>query len=395
MNSEAAFRREVREWLNAHCPKSMRSPGPASEDVWGGRNCSFANDDCRVWFERMVEKGWTAPSWPIEFGGAGLSDVEVKILEEELAALQCRVALKSFGIWMLGPVLLNYGTDEQKRSFLGPIARGETRWCQGYSEPEAGSDLASLKCGAVRDGDEFVVTGQKIWTSHADQADWMFCLVRTDAKAQKRDGISFLLIDMSSPGIKAKPINLISGSSIFCEVFFDDVRVPADNLVGPLNGGWTIAKELLGHERTLISKLRDANSEEEATLVELAKRYLKIEDGRLADADLRHRIAQVEMDFICNKLTLRRSNEAMMAGKGPGPESSMFKLYGTELNKRKKELRVLVSGYQGLGWDGENFETDELSRTREWLRSRANSIEGGTSEIQMNIIAKRVLGLPS
>jgi len=373
----------------------MRTTAPEQEYVWGGRNAVFPNDDAKLWLERMGERGWTAPTWPAEYGGGGLDKDQEQVLSEELTRLNCRIPLRSFGLWMLGPVLLDYATEEQKLEHLPKIIRGDIRWCQGYSEPQSGSDLASLQCQAVADGDEYVINGQKVWTSHADKADWMFCLVRTDADAPKREGISFILIDMETSGVSVKPIRLISGASPFCESFFDDVRVPAGNLVGPKNGGWTIAKALLAHERALISKLRDARKEEQDTLEELAIEYLGADgDGRVTDPILRDRITHANMDFLCNKLTLRRSTEAMKAGLSPGPETSMFKLYGTELNKLRKELRVLITGYRGLGWEGDGFSERELLFTREWLRSRANSIEGGTSEIQLNIIAKRVLGLP-
>jgi alkylation response protein AidB-like acyl-CoA dehydrogenase len=296
--------------------------------------------------------------------------------------------LISFGIWMLAPVMFEFASDAQRAQHLPPIARGEIRWCQGYSEPGSGSDLASLSTRAVRVGDEYIVDGAKVWTSHADQADWMFCLVRTDATGPKHDGISFLLIDMASPGISTRPIQLISGSSPFCETRFDGVRVPAANLVGREGGGWQIAKRLLEHERSIISVMRDRAAEESETLPAM---YRRLGGG---DASLRERVLQSELDFLCNRLTLERTREASAAGKNPGPASSMFKLYGTELNKRRKQLRVELAGYQGLGWEGPGFTADELQLTREWLRSRASSIEGGTSEIQLNIIAKRVLGLP-
>jgi alkylation response protein AidB-like acyl-CoA dehydrogenase len=389
----STFRSEVRAWLIANCPPTMRTPMKEDDEVWGGRRAVFDHPDQKVWLDRMAERGWTAPTWPREYGGGGLSHEQALVLTDEMRALGCRRPLKSFGVWMLGPVLLEFASEEQKREHIPPIVRGEIRWCQGYSEPGAGSDLASLAARAVLDGDEYVVSGHKIWTSHADRSDWMFCLVRTDPSAQKHDGISFLLIDMASPGITARPIRLISGNSPFCETFFDEVRVPRKNLVGRAGSGWTIAKRLLQHERALISEMRD-NFPDEETLEGVARRYVGPELGPLGDADLRDRIAQANMDFYCNKITMRRSAEAAEAGKGPGAESSMFKLYGTELNKRRRELMVEILGYQGLGWEGEGFSAGELSRTRTWLRSRANSIEGGTSEIQLNIIAKRVLGLP-
>ncbi len=390
-----AFRDEVRAWLESACPPSMRTPAKESEDVWGGRKPWFPSEDARLWMQRAAERGFTAPTWPRAYGGAGLSRDEARVLAEEMKRLGCRTPLKSFGIWMLGPVLLEYGSEAQKLQFLPGIARGDTRWCQGYSEPGAGSDLASLATRAVRDGDHYVVSGQKIWTSHADKADWMFCLVRTGAEQPKHEGISFVLIDMLSPGISVRPIELISGSSPFCETFLDEVRVPVANRIGPEGGGWTIAKKLLEHERAAISQLRDSASSEEEPLEQLAKRYVGVDaDGALADPALRDRITQANMDFLCNQLTLRRSAAATQAGHGPGGEALMLKLYATELNKRRRELKVVIEGFQGLGWEGDGFSELELRHTREWLRSRANSIEGGSSEIQLNIIAKRVLGLP-
>jgi acyl-CoA dehydrogenase len=384
--ADDAFRAEVRAWLEANCPPSMRTPHLPGQEVWGGRRRTFPSNDARLWFERCVERGFTAPAWPREYGGAGLTREQARILDAEMRAMGCRSPLISFGIWMLAPVLFEFATEEQRAEHLPPIARGEIRWCQGYSEPGSGSDLASLSTRAVRHGDHYVVDGAKVWTSHADHADWMFCLVRTDPDAPKHDGISFILLDMATPGVSTRPIQLISGSSPFCETRFDNVRVPARNLVGREGGGWQIAKKLLEHERSIISVMRDRAPEEAETLPAMLK--------RVGEPALRDRVIQAELDFLCNRLTLERTAEAAKAGKGPGAASSMFKLYGTELNKRRKELRVELQGYQGLGWEGAGFEPSELQITREWLRSRASSIEGGTSEIQLNIIAKRVLGLP-
>jgi acyl-CoA dehydrogenase len=391
------FRAEVRTWLESACPSSMRTPilSP-EEEVWGGRRPGFPSEDARIWLERAAERGWTAPSWPRAYGGGGLSAEQARVVAEEMRSLGCRPPLKSLGLWMLGPLLLEAGTEEQKREHLPKIARGEIRWCQGFSEPGAGSDLASLQTRAVKgeDGD-WVVDGQKVWTSHADKSDWIFCLVRTLASAKKHEGISFLLIDMASPGVRTRPIPLISGASPFCETFFDGVRVPARNLVGAPNEGWKLAKRLLEHERDAISRMRDAQSQEEEPLEAIAKAALGTnEDGTLADPILRDRLTQANLDFLCNKLTLRRAQETVAAGRPAGPEMAMFKLYGTELNKRRRELLVLFAGFRGLGWEGEPFTAGELQRTRDWLRSRANSVEGGSSEIQLNIIAKRVLGLP-
>jgi len=377
-------REEIRAWLEANCPASLRTPMPPGAEVWGGRRAVFPSDDARVWLERCAARGFTAPTWKREHGGAGLTEAEARILAEEMRALGCRRPLVSFGLWMLGPVLLEFGSDEQQREHLPAIARGAIRWCQGYSEPGAGSDLASLQTRAVRDGDHYIVDGAKVWTSHANLADWMFCLVRTDPTVPKHDGISFLLIDMATPGISTRPIQLISGSSPFCETRFEHVRVPVRNRVGREGGGWTIAKRLLEHERSIISVMRDAAPEETETMIEMARRT-----GTLADPVVRDELIRTEIEFLANRLTMQRARET-----GATHLSSMFKLLGTELSKRRKELRVAMSGYQGLGWEGAGFSADELQLTRDWLRSRASSIEGGTSEIQLNIIAKRVLGLP-
>ncbi len=380
-----SFREEVAAFLESACPPSMRTPIVNDDDEpWGGRRAQW-KPDAKLWLERMAERGFTAPRWPREYGGADLTAEETKILDEELRRLGCRPPLKSLGIWLLAPALLEFGSEEQKREHLPKMARGEIRWCQGYSEPGAGSDLASLSTRAVRDGEHYVVDGQKVWTSQANLADWIFCLVRTDPSAPKHEGIGFLLIDMTSPGVSVRPIRLISGSSVFCETFFDGVRVPTRNLVGAENQGWTIAKTVLAHERALISRMRDRSSDEEEKLDELARRY-----GVADDPVLAHRLAALEMDVMAFRLTLQRSAQKS----SPGAETSIFKLYGTELSKRRKELAVEIAGASGLGWEGPGFEPDELRRTRAWLRSRASSIEGGTSEIQLNVIAKRVLGLP-
>ena len=280
------------------------------------------------------------------------------------------------------------------------IIRGEIRWCQGYSEPGSGSDLASLGTKAILEGDEYVVNGSKVWTSYADKADWIFCLVRTDFEVPKHSGISFLLFDMKSEGVSTKPIQLISGSSPFCETFFDNVRVPAANLMGRLNEGWSIAKRLLQHERTMISGFglasgqgdRGGTTSTTASLEGAAMHYRGDKD-RLTDPALRDQIAQFKIDSEAFALTSQRSSEESRQG-GPNATSSMLKYYGCELNKRRYELFLKAMGSQGLGWEGDEFEAEELQVTREWLRSKANSIEGGTAEVQLNIVAKRVLGLP-
>jgi alkylation response protein AidB-like acyl-CoA dehydrogenase len=394
------FRTETRAWLEANAPSSLFDAKFSEiEGNWGGRKATYPNPDMKVWLDRMAEKGWTAPTWPKEYGGGGLSREEAKVLAQEMGALRLPPPLVGFGLSMIGPTLLRFGTEEQKQEHIPKICRGEIRWCQGYSEPGAGSDLASLQTRAVRDGDDFIVNGTKVWTSYADQADWIFCLVRTDPKAKKQEGITFILIDMDTPGVSVSPILLISGKSPFCETHFTDVRVPVKNVVSEINGGWTVAKALLGHERTMIADAfgaggRGGAKRKRSLIVDHAARYLGEVDGRVAHPVLRDEVAQSEMDTRAFGLTVQRSRDAAKAGHQPGPESSMFKIYGTEINMRRNELMVRIAGPQALGWEGPGFDDDELALTRDWLRSRGNSIEGGTSEIQLNIIAKRVLGLP-
>jgi alkylation response protein AidB-like acyl-CoA dehydrogenase len=391
-----AFRSEVREWLAANCPPEMRTPMPERETVWGGRREAFVNPVSRVWLERMAERGWTCPTWPREYGGGGLTAEENRVLQEELRRINARSPLGSFGIWMLGPALLEFASHEQKLEHLPKIVRGEIRWCQGYSEPGSGSDLASLRTRAEDHGDYFLVNGSKIWTSYADEADWIFCLVRTDADAPKHQGISFLLFDMESEGVTTSPIRLISGSSPFCQTFFDNVRVPKANLVGKLNDGWTIAKRLLQHERQMVSGIggMSALGGSGRRLEDTAKEYAGVADGRIADPALRSNVVRHRQDDLAFQLTLARAAEEARTGKSDGNLASMFKYYGTEQNKRKYEILLDLMGTRALGWEGYGFEDRELGTTRQWLRSKANSIEGGTSEVQLNVIAKRVLGLP-
>ncbi|HMM14608.1 MAG TPA: acyl-CoA dehydrogenase family protein [Parvibaculum sp.] len=388
------FRQETREWLEANCPPSMRTPMPEDETPWGGRNARWKNPDSKVWLDRMASRGWTAPTWPKEYGGGGLSKEENLVLQQEMRRIKARQPLSSFGIWMLGPALLEFANEEQKREHLPPIVRGEIRWCQGYSEPGAGSDLAGLQTKCEDKGDHYLINGQKIWTSYADKADWIFCLVRTDS-TKKHEGISFILFDMTTPGVEARPITMISGASPFCETFFTDVKVPKKNLVGELNKGWTIAKRLLQHERDMISGMGlGSGVGSSASLESLAKDYFGEANGRVASAALRERIAQQKMDGKAFALTLQRTAEEAKAGTGTGAASSIFKYYGTELNKRRYELMLEILGTQALGWEGEGFSNEEIGITRSWLRSKGNSIEGGTSEVQLNVVAKRVLGLP-
>ncbi|HUY26511.1 MAG TPA: acyl-CoA dehydrogenase family protein [Candidatus Binataceae bacterium] len=391
MNDLETFRKEARGWLESNCPPEMRKPSQSEDDTcWGGRKWKFKSEAQRLWLERMAAKGWTVPEWPREYGGGGLGRDEAKILRQEMRALGCRSPLDSFGIWMLGPALLKYGSEEQKREYLPKIARGEIRWCQGYSEPGSGSDLASLQTRAEDRGDHYLVNGSKIWTSYADRADWIFCLVRTDPAAPKHEGISFLLFDMESAGVSTKPITLISGASPFCQTFFDDVLVPKANLVGKLNKGWEIAKYLLTHERDMIGGM--GQTSENRSLGQIAAESVGIENGVLADPVLRSQIASFEIDAWAFRLTMERVGDQAKVGQAHPAVSSLLKYYGTELNKRRLELVMSAGGASALEWEGESSHGG--ATVRAWLRSKANSIEGGTSEVQLNIIAKRILGLP-
>ena len=390
------FRSETRAWLEANCPPSIRggalSPTEDGDNsIWGGRKAVWKNPDAKLWLDRMAARGWTAPTWPKEYGGGGLSRDEARVLAQELARIHARPALLSFGIWMLGPVLLEYASEEQKKEYLPKIVRGEIRWCQGYSEPGAGSDLASLRTRCEDKGDHYLVNGQKVWTSYADKADWIFCLVRTDA-AKKHEGISFILFDMTTPGVEARPIKLISGQSPFCETFFTDVKVPKTQLVGKLNSGWEIAKRLLQYERQNISS-GGFGGGAGVELEDVAKHYAGEEDGRIADSDLRARVAQHRMEARAFALTVRRVEDESKAQKGPSPAVSIIKYAAAKLNQDRCELMVEAMGTQGLGWEGEGFGSDEIAAMRQMLRSKGNSIEGGTSEVNLNVISKRVLGL--
>ena len=385
-----AFREETRDWLEANCPESMRHPYRNEADAcWGGRHCIFQSDDQKNWLERMAAKGWTVPTWPVQYGGAALSREQAKILKEELIRIKARPPLESFGISMLGPPLLKFGSEELKQQHLSPIARGEIRWAQGYSEPNAGSDLASLQMRADDMGDHFIVNGSKVWTSYGDKGDWMFCLVRTDFSAKKHQGISFVMFDMATEGVSTRPIKLISGKSPFTETFLENVRVEKNQVIGKINEGWTIAKYLLTHEREMIGGsglLRSAGT----PVSQVAIDALGIDNNILSDTVIRAEIARFEMDERSLALTLERARDEVKAGVSLGAAASMFKYYGTELNKRRYELLMSISGDNALAWEGEN----DGILPKSWLRSKANSIEGGTSEIQLNIVAKHILGLP-
>jgi alkylation response protein AidB-like acyl-CoA dehydrogenase len=385
MTDLESFRAETRAWLEANCPPEMREPMRDESDAcWGGRNPVFKDPAQKQWMDVMAARGWTVPDWPADYGGGGLSPAETKILKQEMARIGARNPLMSFGISMLGPALLKYGTEDQKKHYLPQIARGEIRWCQGYSEPGAGSDLASLQTKCEDKGDHWLVNGQKVWTSYADKADWIFCLVRTDPAAPKHQGISFLLFDMASPGVSTKPILLISGYSPFCETFFDDVEVPKDQVVGTVNKGWDVAKYLLGHEREMISGMGLGGQTDSlgAALGEV------LADDPLLRAD----VARFDVDQMAFRAMSEKFIDELKGGRAHPAQPSMMKYAGTELNKARHELVMAAGGSGALEWESDRSKKGKAAR--EWLRTKANSIEGGTSEVQLGIVAKRILDLP-
>lgn len=384
MSDLEAFRAETRAWLEANCPPEMREPVKSEDDAcWGGRNFKFKNEAQKKWLDIMAEKGWTVPDWPKAYGGGGLSPEQNKILKQEMASLRCRSPLQSFGIWMLGPALLKFGTEEQKLHYLPQIARGEIRWCQGYSEPGSGSDLVSLQTYGEDKGDHWLVNGQKIWTSYADKADWIFCLVRTD-KTNKYQGISFLLFDMTTPGVSTKPILLISGNSPFCETFFDNVVVPKNQIVGDLNRGWDVAKYLLGHEREMISGGGAGEG--------MASIGAAFPDSAASEPVLRAEMAMFDVETIVYRAHSERFMDEWKTGRAHPAYSNLMKYLGTELNKTRHELVMAAGGSDALEWESDRSRGGSKPRT--WLRTKANSIEGGTSEVMLNVVSKRILDMP-
>jgi len=395
------FRADVRSWIGENAPAGLVGIGPY--EYSGGRKPEMQHPDSKKWADLCLSRGLTAPSWPKEYGGGGLSPKHERVWREELAKAKVPVPLGGFGMSMIGPTLVQFGTEEQKDKHLRKIISGEIRWCQGYSEPNAGSDLAAVATSAKDDGDEYIINGQKIWTSTGDKADWMFLLVRTNTEVKKQAGITFVLLDIAQPGVEIRPILLISGASPFCETFFTDARAKKADIITKENNGWTVAKALLGHERTMIGNVfggsgpsgGNKGEKPKNPYAEMGKHYVGTDDaGRVADPLLRDRVTQLTMDTTCFTLTVNRNSDSMKAGHKPGPETSLFKVYGTELNQRREELMLAIRGNQALGWEGEGYDGAELAQTRAWLRSRGNTIEGGTSEVQLNIIAKRVLMLP-
>ena len=387
------FRAETRDWLATNCPQSMRNRTLHFEDALE----VYSTSDARLWLERAVTKGWTAPTWERQYGGGGLDREHARVLAEEMSAIKALPPATGMGFVMIGPTLLEFGTEAQKMRHLPKITSGEVKWCQGYSEPGAGSDLAGLRTRADLRGDHFVINGQKIWTSGGNHADWMFVLVRTDPDAPKQQGISFLLLDMHQPGVTVKPIRLISGSSPFCETFFDDAIARKEDLVGEINKGWSVAKRLLQYERSGATRAESTTKSTEPRLnplARLAKNYLGDDNGRIADAAMRRTILDHNMQETALALTAKRTMEEARDSGAPGAATSIFKYVGSMLAKNGSELRSQVRGVNGIVWEGADFTPDELESGRNFLRDRAVTIYGGTNEVQLNIISKRVLGLP-
>jgi alkylation response protein AidB-like acyl-CoA dehydrogenase len=382
-----AFRTEVRDWVAANFPPSLKGVDMALSALEGP---SDKSPDREAWRIAVGNKGWGTPTWPAEYGGGGLSSAEAKVVQQEFARAGASNPIGGMGVMMFGPTILEYGSEQQKHAIIPPICRAEIRWCQGYSEPNAGSDLANLQMFAEDMGDHYIVNGQKTWTSGGQWADKCFALVRTD-KTDKHNGISFLLIDMDAPGVEVKPIKMISGMSPFCETFFTNVRVPKGNLIGSEGQGWTIGKRLLQHERTNISGGGRAMSGG-VSVAELAKAVVGTDaEGRITDGELRTRVTKFEMDWRAFLQTAMR----VQAEGGISVASSILKTSGTKLMQEKSELLIDILGMQGLGWEESDgaFTKEQIEQTRAWLFGKATTIYGGSTEIQTNIVAKRILGM--
>ena len=393
MSDLTDFRRETRAWLEENCPPGARGPGQVA---WGSSSIEL-EPDTRLCLERMAERGWTVPTWPREYGGAELGRGQYRALIEELKRIGARTPLTGRGVNYIGPTLLELGSETQKARWLPGIARGEGGWAMGYSEPGAGSDLASLSTRAVIDGDRFIINGRKTWTSDAMDCDYIFVLTRTDPERPKHQGISLILVDMNQPGVRVNPIRLISGASPFNETLFEDAVARADDAVGGLNNGWTVGKRLLQFERSTHAGINISGSQGGRTarsrMPEKIGRYVRRRGGILENPDIRDRLIRHEQNGAAQRLTQKRVLEEMQA-RAPGFASSAVKLTGALHAQEGHELLLAAMGTRGIGWQGEPFEEAEVERTREWLRQKSLTIAGGTKEIQLNIIAKRVLGLP-
>src|SRR5579859_4242251 len=386
------FRKDAAAWLKANFPATLSGKGQLAMSERSGQSPELAQ-----WRKAIGEKGWATPTWPVQYGGGGLSPAQARVLQQEMAkAGAFNPLLFGMGVTMIGPTILDYGTEAQKAQHIPPIVRGEVQWCVGYSEPNAGSDLASLQTKAVDAGDHWVINGQKTWTSGAQYSDWCGLLARTDPSAKKHDGISFMLVNMRQPGIETRPIALIAGASPFCETFFTDATAPKDALLGELNKGWTVGKRLLQHERA--SQTGGGNpmaGGRQVQLHDLAKQYVGVDaKGRIADSELRMRVAQNGMDAKAHNLTLARAVAESKGNAEPSNANSVLKNSATHVAQARAELTLEIMGGQGLGWQGEAFVREEIETVRGWLSGKAMSIYGGSFEIQNNIISKRILGLP-
>lgn len=390
---EEAFRNDVRAFLNDKLPPAL------SDKVLNHKH--LGKEEYVRWQKTLYEKGWAAPGWPEKYGGPGWTPVQKSIFEEE-TALAGAPPLLPFGLAMVAPVIMNFGSEEQKQQFLPPILSADTWWCQGYSEPGAGSDLASLKTRAERQGDHYVVNGQKTWTTLAQHADWIFCLVRTDPQAKKQEGISFLLIDMNTPGISVRPIITLDGAREVNEVFLDNVKVPVENLVGEENKGWTYAKFLLGHERSGIAGVGRGKMELRR-LKDIASREKKNGQPLIEDPTFRSKVAQIEMELDALEMTDLRVIAAVQHGQSPGPEASMLKIKGTEIRQEIYHLIRQAVGPYALPFQPDALSdagTDDavapdyaLTAAATYFNNRKLTIFGGSNEIQKNILAKAQLGL--
>jgi alkylation response protein AidB-like acyl-CoA dehydrogenase len=376
--ADAAFRREVREWVEANCPPELRN-----------RPTRVTPPEVKPWHRKLCERGWIAPHWPKEYGGMGATLTQQIILVEEISRMGAPTPFPH-GLSFIAPILIKAGTPEQKAKHLPGILTGEMTWCQGYSEPGAGSDLASLRTKAELEGDHFVLNGHKMWTTNGHYADWMFALVRTDPEAKPRHaGISMLLIDMKSPGITVRPIRTIRGDSEFAEEFFDDVKVPRENLLGPLNGGWRISSLLLGGERFATSHPRNA-----ALLLNRARQMARL-TGAIEDAAFQRRLATLEIDLLSYTAYYRHGAELHGLGKAPESMSAVIKLAAGELSQRSSELLVQAAGPLGVLAEDVRIGGETFSPADDMFEMRRVSVGGGALEIQRNILAKRALDLPS
>ncbi|MCS5584190.1 MAG: acyl-CoA dehydrogenase family protein [Pseudomonadales bacterium] len=388
------FRAETRAWLEQNCPDGAKGPG---QTPLGSKSIEL-EPDVRTWLDRMAKKGWTVPTWPVEYGGAALNNDEYKILIEELKRVGARTPLTGRGVNYIGPTILEFGTDEQKARWLPICARGDGAWAMGYSEPGAGSDLASLSAKAVKEGDNYIINGRKTWTSDAVDSDYIFVLVRTSPDKPKHEGISLVLEDMHQQGVTVNPIALISGASPFCETLFEDAIVPVTDLIGGVDRGWTVGKRLLQFERSTHAGINISGSQggrnEESQLPELVAHYAGKADGRIADASIRTWLTRHDMNTHAQQITQRRAI-AELQSRAPGFTSSAVKLTNALNIQDGDELLMTAMGNSAYHWDTDSGASEkEVAAVKKWLYQKSLTIAGGTKEVQLNIIAKRVLGLP-